>query len=154
MPGSVPTAKVRKLLAAGWFAGFALLASGAFFFPLLTSLPPMVLYLLLPCISGGISGYFWGESILDSSKSNTYADSLLRGLVVTAAAYVIFAILFAVGIPLSETLWSLRQARSLFLMTITLGFLMVGPFMLVAGALAAVALHRFRSYAFRKGGID
>ncbi|HLW54466.1 MAG TPA: hypothetical protein VKW06_16650 [Candidatus Angelobacter sp.] len=146
-------ANTKKLLAAVWFAAFALIASGLFFLHPPMAFAAVVLYVLLPGLSAGIAAYIWGGAILDSSVLKSYPDCLLRGLGITLAAYGIFSILFAVGVTVSEKLWNVRQLPSLVVMTITLGFVMVGPFMLLAGALAALSLRRLRDYAFGKNAI-
>lgn len=101
----------------------------------------IVLYLILPTLSGVLAGYVWGEPILDPVATPTSGKAILRGLGITVRAYFIFSVLFAFGLPMFEPLWSLRQVGGLFLLTLTLGFLMVGPIASFAGALAGIALY-------------
>jgi len=138
----------RRLLAAFWFAVFGLLAMLIFFLHLLMAAPAVILYIVLPSVSAGVVGYIWGAAVLDSSKVASYSESLLRGLAVSAAAYVIFAFLYACGLPLLESGWSLRQACSLLLFVLTLGLLLGEPLALVAGMAAATSLFWFGHYVF------
>lgn len=142
----------RRLLAAGWFAAFGLLATVMFFHRLSMATHAVLLYIVLPSISAGTAGYIWGGSIMDSSKVRSYGESLLRGLGVSAAAYAIFALLYACWLPLLETGWSLRQTGSLLIFALTSGVLLGGPLALVAGMIAATLLFGFGHHVF--GGRD
>ena len=131
----------RRACAAVWFAGVGFLASALLFMH-----PPMkwsvvYLYLLLPAISAGISGYLWGGAILDSQQAGSLADALLRGLGVIAASFVIFAGLFAVVYSLTEKSFPIPQVFRLFLVTLGLGALLLGPVVLVVGTLGTIALY-------------
>lgn len=101
----------------------------------------VVLYLVLPTLSAVLAGYVWGGPILDPVATPTSRQALLRGLGITVRAYFIFSVLFACGLPMFETLWSPRQVGGLFLLTLTFGFVLVGPTVLLAGALAGIALY-------------
>ena len=101
----------------------------------------IILYLVLPTLSGVLAGYVWGGPILDPIATPTSGKALLRGLGITVRAYFIFSLLFACGLPLFETLWSPRQVCSLFLLTLIFGFLTMGRIVLLAGALAGIALY-------------
>lgn len=146
----------RRLLAAAWFGLVAFLASALFFFHRPIAPAAVILYVVLPGVAGAIAGAIWGASILDFSKpesqSKTWGGSLLRGLGVTLAAYVIFAVFFAVGVTLSGDTIKARVPE-LFVLTLTFGFLMVGPFMLVVGAAAAATLHWFGYYTTKRHAI-
>jgi hypothetical protein len=61
---------------------------------------------------------------------------MLRGAGITAAAFAISAALFAAGLPVMSRGWSLKQFWEIFISTATLGLLMVGPFILLAGVIA------------------
>lgn len=151
MPNLLESPAPRRLLAAAWFGLVAFLASALFFFHRPIAPAAVILYVALPGVAGAIAGAIWGASILDFSKpeSKTWGASLLRGLGVTLAAYVIFAVLFAVGITLSGDTIKARVPE-LFVLTLTFGFLMVGPFMLVVGAAAAATLHWFGYYTTKR----
>ena len=130
-----------KLIAATCF-GIVAFASSALFFmrgPMRGNV--IVLYLVLPTLCGVLAGYVWGGPILDPLATPTSGKALLRGLGITVRAYLIFSVLFACGLPMFETLWSPGQAGGLFLLTLTFGFVMVGPTVLLAGALAGIALY-------------
>jgi len=131
----------NRWLAAGWFAGFAILAMTMLWLPLLGrfSFSPVFLYILLPAVASAVAGYFWGGVIADPSTS--YRQALLRGLGVTAGALVIFAALFSSLLPLVEHGWVLGSAPGLFLFTLFFGLLMAGPISLAAGLLASATLH-------------
>ena len=101
----------------------------------------IILYLVLPTLSGVLAGYVWGGPILDPIATPTSGKALLRGLGITVRAFFIFSLLFACGLPLFETLWSPGQVGSLFLLTLIFGFLMMGRIVLLAGALAGIALY-------------
>lgn len=108
----------------------------------------IILYIVLPSVSAGAAGCTWGGAILDSSKVKSYGQSLLSGLGVSAGAYVIFALLYACGLPLLEKGWSLRQAGGLLFFTLTFGILLGGPLALVAGMIAATSLFGFGHHLF------
>jgi hypothetical protein len=55
---------------------------------------------------------------------------------------LIFAPMFACGLPLLERGWSISQSGGLFLMTLTLGPLMVGPIACLLGISAGLSLHK------------
>ncbi len=133
----------KRLLAALWFAAFALLCMAVMFHALTMSLRGAVLYVLLPVTASGAAGGLWGGSILDRAKMNTVAQSLLRGIAVAGGAFVIFALLFALALPFIERGWSLRQSAGLFLLTSTLGVLLAGPTVLFGGMLAGATLYLF-----------
>jgi hypothetical protein len=133
----------RRLLAAIWFTAFGLLATVIFFHQLSMTAHAVVLYIVLPSVSAGVAGYIWGGAILDSSKVKSYGEAVLRGLGVSAGAYVIFALLYACGLPLLEAGWSLRQAGGLLLFSFTFGLLLGGPMASIAGMIAATSLFGF-----------
>lgn len=112
----------------------------------------VILYVVLPSLAAGIAGYIWGETILDSSHVKTYGQSIRRGLGVSAGAYVIFAVLYACGLPMLEGQWSMERVGSLFLFTLMLGILMGGPLAAVTGMTAAVTLFRFGRHVFAESG--
>lgn len=103
----------------------------------------VILYVVFPSLAAGIAGYSWGGAILDSSQVRNYSQAVLRGLMVGASTFVIFAALYACGLPMLEWQWSLGRVGSLFLLTLTLGILMGGPLVAVTGMAAAVTLFRF-----------
>lgn len=88
----------------------------------------IVLYLLLPIVAGGIAGGLCGGPILNRTKTSTVRQSLLRGIAVAAAAFVIFSLLFALPLPFVDRGWSLRQSGGLLLLTSTLGILLEAGF--------------------------
>lgn len=138
----------RRPIAALWFAGFAALATFLFFLRLSMGSHLVILYIVLPSLAAGIAGCIWGGAILDSSKVKTYDRSLLRGLGVSAGAYLIFGVLYGCVLPLLEGVWSLRQAASLYLLTLVFGPLMAGPLVAITGMTAGVTLFRFGRHLF------
>jgi hypothetical protein len=108
----------------------------------------VILYIVLPSLAAGIAGYTWGGAILDPSRVQTYGQALLRGFIVGAGTFVIFAALYACGLPMFEGQWSLGRVGSLFLLTLMLGILMGGPLAAVTGMTAAVTLFRFGRHFF------
>ena len=133
----------HRPLAAIWFAAFGFLTTVLFFLPLAGKSHVVVLYILLPSTSAGLAGYVCGGAILDSAKIKSYGKSLLRGLGVTAVAYVIFSVLYAFALPLLERGWSLRQAVGLTPLALIFGLLMMGPLAAIAGMVAGATLFRF-----------
>ena len=142
----------RKPIAALWFAAFAALATFLFFFRLAMAPHAIILYVATPSLSAGIAGYSWGGAILDSSRTQNYGQTALRGLIVGAGTFVIFAALYACGLPLLEGEWSLGRAGSLFFLTLMLGILMGGPLAAGTGITAAVTLFRFGRHFFAESG--
>jgi hypothetical protein len=142
----------RRPIAGLWFAAFAALATFLFFLRLVMSPHAMILYVVLPSLAAGIAGYSWGAAILDPSRVQNYGQIVLRGFIVGAWTFVIFAALFACGLPMLEGEWSLGRVGSLFLLTVMLGILMGGPLAAIAGMAAAVTLFRFGRHFFIESG--
>lgn len=136
-------ASARRLIAAIWFATFALLFTVLFFRRLSMASHAIILYIVLPSLAAGIAGYIWGGAIMDSSHVKTYRQSVLRGLGVSAGAYAIFAVLYACELSLLEGEWSLGRAGSLFLFVLMLGPLMVAPLAAMTGIISGITLFRF-----------
>lgn len=65
---------------------------------------------------------------------------------------MIFAALYACGLPMLEGQWSLGRVGSVFLFTLLLGILMGGPLAAVTGIMAAVTLFRFGRHFFAESG--
>ena len=133
-----------RSLAAAWFALLGFLASLLVFLPLSGKSHVVILYVLLPSFSAGTAGFISGGSILDSSKTETYRQALLRGLGVTALAFVIDSVFFAVVFPSFEPGWSLREAFGLVPFALLFGGLMIGPLAAIVGMVAGAALFRIR----------
>jgi hypothetical protein len=142
----------RRPVAAIWFAAFALLFTVLFFLRLSMASHAIILYIVLPSSAAGISGYLRGGAILDPSRVQNYGQTLLRGFLVGAATFVIFAVLYAGGLPMLEGQWSLGRVGSLFLFTLMLGILTGGPLAAVTGMTAAVTLFRFCRHFFAESG--
>lgn len=138
----------RRLTAALWFAAFAALATFLFFLRLVMAPHAVILYIILPSLAAGIAGYIWGGAILDPSRVQTYGQSVLRGFMIGAGTFVIFAALYACGLPMLEGQWSLGRVGSLFLLTLMLGILMGGPLAAVAGMTAGLTLFKFGRHFF------
>lgn len=149
-----PQEKLRalqhRILAAAWFAAFGFIAAAIFFLHRPIAWRAVILYLVLPSLSAGAAGYAWGAPLLD--PNNRWGKALLRSLGVTAGAYAIFALLFALGLPLLERGWSLLQVPGLLVMTLTLGLLMVGRWVLFAGIAAGLTLHKLGRSRFLDPG--
>jgi hypothetical protein len=145
--GTLPPA-ARRSIAALWFAAFALLFTVLFFLHLSMASHAVILYIVLPSLAAGIAGYIWGGAILDSSHVKTYGQSVLRGLGVSAGAYLIFAVLYACELPLLEGEWSLGRAESLFLFVLMFGPLMVAPMAAITGMISGITLFRVSRHLF------
>ena len=131
---------VRRVLAALWFALCGLLLAAAFALHGPIAWPALCLYVLAPAFSAAIAGFLWGAVLLDSSRTRTIPDALVRGVGVAAGAFLIFTLCFATLLPLVEHGWSGRQVPALFFMALTMGLLAVGPLVLIAGMVAGIAL--------------
>ena len=134
----------KRLLAAVWFSALALLFVAVMFHKLTMSFPGTLLYVFMPVIASGIAGSLWGFPILNPAKTNGVGQSLLRGIAVSASAFIIFSLMFTIALPLVERGWSLRESGGLLLLTWTLGLLLAGPIVLFGGMLAGVTLYLFR----------
>jgi hypothetical protein len=139
---------VRRPIAALWFSAFAALATLLFFLRLVMSPHAVILYVILPSLAAGIAGYSWGAAILDPSRVQDYGRAVLRGLMVGAGTFMIFAALYACALPILEGQWSLGSVGSLFLLTLMLGILMGGPLAALTGMTAAVTLFKFGRHFF------
>lgn len=133
----------RRPIVALWFAASAALVTFLFFLRLTMAPHAVILYIALPSLAAGLAGLSWGEAILDPLRVQNYGQSVLRGSIVGAGSFVIFAALYACVLPLLEGGWSLGSVGSLFLLTLTLGVLMGGPLAVITGMCAAIALFRF-----------
>lgn len=138
----------RRSIAALWFAAFAALATFLFFLRLVMAPHAVILYVVLPSLAAAIAGYSWGGAILDPSRVRNYGQAVLRGLLVGAATFVIFAALYACGLPMLEGQWSLGRVGSLFLFTLMLGILMGGPLAAITGMTAGLTLFKFGRHFF------
>jgi hypothetical protein len=142
----------RRPIAALWFAAFAAVATFLFFLRLVMAAHAVILYVVLPSLAAGIAGYSWGGAILDPSRVQNYGQTVLRGFIVAAGTFVIFAAFYACGLPALEGQWSLGRVGSLFLLTLMLGILTGGPLAGVTGTTAAVTLFRFGRHFFSESG--
>lgn len=138
----------RRFVAGIWFAAIALLFTALFFLRVSMASHAVILYIVLPSFAAGIAGHIWGGAILESSHVKTYRQSVLRGLMVSAGAYAIFAVLYACVLPMLEGQWSLGRVGSLFLFTLMLGLLTGGPLTAVSGMIAGITLFRVGRYLF------
>jgi len=145
-------ASARGSIAALWFAGFAALATFLFFLRLVMAPHAVILYVLLPSLAAGIAGYSWGGALLDPSRIQNYGHAVLRGLLVGAGTFVIFAALYACVLPTLEGQWSLGRVGSLFLLTLILGILMAGPLAAITGMTAGITLYKFGRHFFAESG--
>lgn len=142
----------RRSIAALWFAAFAALATFLFFLRLVMAPHAVILYVVLPSLAAGIAGYAWGGAILDPSRVQNYGHAVLRGLLIGAGTFVIFAALYACGLPTLEGQWSLGRVGSLFFLTLMLGILMGGPLAAITGMTAGITLFKFGRHFFAESG--
>ena len=142
----------RRSVAALWFAAFAALATFLFFLRLVMAPHAVILYVVLPSLAAAIAGYIWGGAILDPSRVQNYGRAVLRGFLVGAGTFVIFAALYACVLPTLEGQWSLGRVGSLFLLTLMLGVLMGGPLAAVTGMTAGISLYKFGRHFFAESG--
>src|SRR5262249_16983333 len=112
----------------------------------------VILYIVVPSLAAGIAGYRWGGAILDPSRVQNYSQAVLRGVIVGAWTFVLFAALYACMLPTLEGRWSLGRVGSLFLLTLMLGILMGGPLAAVTGMTAGITLFKFGRRFFSASG--
>lgn len=134
-----------KLLAMFWFAGFTLLAAGTLFYPITMAYRARILFFVLPGIAGAIAGYWMGGTIMDQRKTEGYRSAILRGICASLTAFVIFAALFALSLPISENGWLRASFGGIFVETLIFGLLMAGPLTIVSGGIAGASLFWFAS---------
>ncbi len=135
-----------RVAAAVWFGMFALGAtSGMFLLPTLArSFGDHLLYLVLPCLSGALAGYFSGWQLLVANGTQGLLRAAGRGLVVALESFVIFSLLFTA----SYQLLSEQQLNPFvfFVSTLAIGGLATCPIVFPTGTLAAVLLYRLSRY--------
>jgi hypothetical protein len=131
------------MLAAIWFAGCGFICLGLFFHAWQLAFRAVSLFVFLPMVAAAAAGCLWGGAILDRGKTSTLGQALTRGVVIAAVAFVIFAALFAIALPVVERGWSWRQSGGLFVLTSTLGVFLAGPIVLFGGMLAGGTLYLF-----------
>ena len=134
----------NSALPALWFAVFGLLSVTFLFHRLSMASRGALVYVLLPTVASAAAGGLWGRAIIDETKTNSVPQSLLRGILVAMAAFVIFSLLFALSLPFIEHGWSLRESGGLFLLASLLGFLTAAPIVLFGGMFAGVTLYLYR----------
>ena len=143
------------MLAAIWFAGCGFVCLGLFFHAWQLAFRAVFLFVFLPTVAAAGAGGRWGGAILDREKTSTLGQALTRGVVIAAAAFVIFAALFAVALPVVERGWSWRESGGLFVLTSTLGVFLAGPLVLLGGMVAGGTLYLFgRNSPSRQTNID
>ena len=142
----------RRPIAALWFAAFAALATFLFFLRLVMAPHAVILYVVLPSLAAGIAGYTWGGAILDPSRFHNYGQAVLRGFLIGARTFVIFAALYACVLPMLEGPWSLGGMGNLFLFTLMLGIFMGGPLAAITGMTAGITLYKFGRHFFAESG--
>ena len=133
----------HRMLAAIWFAAFGFVSLGLLFHAWQLAFRAVLLFIFLPTVAAAMAGRLWGGAILDRGKTSTLGQALTRGVVIAVAAFVIFAALFAVALPVVERGWSWRQSGGLFVLTSTLGVFLAGPIVLFGGMLAGGTLYLF-----------
>lgn len=138
----------RRPVASFCFAVFAWGGTSLFFLPLVMAPHAVILYVVFPSLAAGIAGYSWGGAILDQSRVQTYGEAVLRGLLVSAGTFLIFALFYACGLPILEGGWSWGRAGSLYLLTVTLGILEGGPLAAITGVTAGVTLFKLGRHFF------
>ena len=145
----------HRMLAAIWFAAFGFVSLGLFFHAWQLAFRAVFLFVFLPMVAAAAAGCLWGGASLDRGMTSTLGQALTRGVVIAAAAFVIFAALFAVALPVVERGWSWRESGGLFVLTSTLGVFLAGPVVLFGGMLAGGTLYSFgRRAPTRETNID
>jgi hypothetical protein len=131
----------RRVSAAVWFAGVGFIVAAAMFaVPAFRRGPTsVILYLVLPTLSGGLAGYLSGSRLLrDPSGSVWWAA--IHGLVVSVEALVIFSLLFTVTYELTSG--RMQNPVGLFFGALVVGGLSAGAVILLAGVLGGILLSR------------
>ena len=147
--------RAHRILAAIWFLAFGFLFLCLFFHAWRLAFRAVFLFIFLPTVAAAAAGCLWGGAILDRGKTSTLGQALTRGVVIAAAAFVIFAALFAVALPVVGRGWSWRESGGLFVLTSTLGVFLAGPLVLLGGMVAGGTLYLFdRNSPSRQTNID
>jgi len=154
-PQAMNSVRAHRILAAIWFLAFGFLFLCLFFHAWRLAFRAVFLFIFLPTVAAAAAGCLWGGAILDRGKTSTLGQALTRGVVIAAAAFVIFAALFAVALPVVERGWSWRESGGLFVLTSTLGVFLAGPLVLLGGMVAGGTLYLFgRNSPSRQTDID
>jgi heme A synthase len=138
----------RRAFAGVWFAVLAAIPV-AFFFLFLwqeterqKEIPFYWIFIGGPILLGGICGCFLGSSILDPAKVKTSGQAMLRGLMVSSLAFVLFFVMS----PLIIALTSKDPARSLsgWGLIVTFAIIYVGWLVAIVGAVGGAFLYFYR----------
>src|SRR5690349_20651395 len=88
-----------RILAGAWFGTVALVCSSALYLAPASArgAAEVVLFVVLPTVSGTAAGATVGAAILDRRRTRTIAVALFRGVMVTCSAFLILAMLFTAG---------------------------------------------------------
>jgi hypothetical protein len=138
----------RRAFAAVWFAFLGAIPV-AFFFLFLwretetqKDIPFFWIFIGVPILLAGICGYFIGYSILDPAKVRTSGQAMLRGLMVSLLAFV----LFFVTAPLIMASTSKDPARSLsgWPLIFIFASVYIGWLVAMVGVVGGAFLYMFR----------
>lgn len=132
-----------RLLGAAWFGLWGAAAAGFVYLVPALDRPgvldaPMMLYVILPGVAALPAGALVGAWILDPSRTGPW-KAVALGLLTAVIAHLVFAPLFALGTWLGAP--GSTDFRGLWMAATVLGFPMMGPVTLPAGALAGWLLH-------------
>lgn len=143
-----------RLLAGLWFAGAALLAVGPIWGVLAVRQGrpgAMMMFVVLPVLSGGLAGALFGERILRPGRGYLYAA--LNGLATTCLALILLGLIMG---PVDGLLWilfedgmfgsgsggmPLSSYPALAGAVVVFASLAMGPIIFPVGVLAGLVLH-------------
>jgi len=136
-----PSVHRYRALGAAWFAvGALFVASALYLFPAVESgrFSAIMLFVLLPGAAGLVVGAWLGPRFLDARQTRAW-KAVLLGLASVVAIHVVFSLLF------SLVWWPFNPEPTnmpgLALATLIIGFAMVSPVTLPAGALGGWLLY-------------
>lgn len=131
----------QRLIGAGWFAlGAVLVAAGLYLYPAVESgrVSAVVLFVLLPGVAAAPGGAWVGPALLEPGRSGPWKAAGL-GLLTALLAHLLYSLFFGV------VWWWVEPEPTnppgMALATLILGFTMVSPVSLPAGAVGASLLH-------------
>lgn len=133
-------AHTRRLLAMVWFSAFAMLALALVFYRLSMTAAVQSWFMALAAISGAAAGYAFGGNVVDPTKTRGYGSAIVKGAGVALGAFVAFATLFVLSLPIVERGWAFAQIGNLFIDALIFGFLTGGPLGIIAGGIAGACL--------------
>ena len=134
--------QASRLAPALWFGTFGLIATFVMYgVPAWQrGLVEITLYIVSPTLAAMVAGYLLGATIADPIKTSTLLGAAGKGVLVSVVALVLHSVLFSALYTLTHQHHQV-DVPGLFVATLGLGALAVGPVILIAGIGCAVLLN-------------